>query len=186
MTETLYPKRMDKPCIKCGKIERNYRGNCKPCKREWQKQWINKNSEVKKQRDKKYYDANKDRIKAKSLEWHRKNKDKAKQAFHRWREKNPERYRDIRSRAHHMRRNAPGKLSKGIIQVLLQKQDGKCACCGIELNGRFHVDHIMPIALGGANTDDNVQLMTPECNRLKGYMHPDDYAKLRLGYMGMG
>jgi 5-methylcytosine-specific restriction endonuclease McrA len=56
-------------------------------------------------------------------------------------------------------------------------QKSKCACCGKSLKHSYHLDHIMPIALGGTNTDDNVQLLTPSCNLRKSAKHPDDWAR---------
>lgn len=34
--------------------------------------------------------------------------------------------------------------------------------------GEFHVDHIIPRALGGADVEENLQLLCPRCNRRKG------------------
>lgn len=70
-----------------------------------------------------------------------------------------------------------GKLSKNIRSVLFDRQKGLCACCGVPLGESYHLDHIMPFALGGTNTDDNVQLLTGSCNRRKSAMHPDEYMR---------
>ena len=68
-----------------------------------------------------------------------------------------------------------GKLSTNIVQLLLQKQNGLCACCATPMNGQFHLDHIMPLSLGGANSDDNVQLLLPKCNLQKYNLHPEKF-----------
>jgi 5-methylcytosine-specific restriction endonuclease McrA len=75
------------------------------------------------------------------------------------------------------RRQASGRLSKGIVEELLIRQRGLCACCKRDLGSDYHIDHIMPIALGGTNTDDNVQLLLAECNMRKGAKHPDEWRK---------
>ena len=72
---------------------------------------------------------------------------------------------------------AGGLLSKGIRQQLFASQNGLCACCGIPLGAGYHLDHIMPLALGGTNTDDNVQLLRATCNQHKSDLHPDEYAR---------
>jgi hypothetical protein len=36
---------------------------------------------------------------------------------------------------------------------------GKCACCSLPLGNNFHLDHILPITLGGPNIDSNIQLL---------------------------
>ncbi len=47
-----------------------------------------------------------------------------------------------------------------------QRDEGKCIRCGSA--ERLEFDHIVPIALGGSNTDRNIQLLCERCNRAKG------------------
>lgn len=72
-----------------------------------------------------------------------------------------------------------GVLSKGIVAKLLFLQRGRCACCGRPLASNFHLDHIVPLALGGSNTDDNVQLLRQRCNNQKRAKHPIDFMQSR-------
>jgi len=65
-----------------------------------------------------------------------------------------------------------GKLSNGIIKKLLIQQDCKCVYCKIDISANRHVDHIVPLALGGLNVDSNVQLTCPECNIKKADLPP--------------
>jgi len=65
-----------------------------------------------------------------------------------------------------------GKLSNGIINELLIRQKCRCAHCGTDITEDRHVDHIIPTAMCGPNTDDNVQLLCPACNIAKGDTHP--------------
>ncbi len=69
-----------------------------------------------------------------------------------------------------------GHLSKNLATKLYFSQRGKCVCCALPLGNFYHMDHIMPLALGGLDIDSNIQLMRSECNRRKGSLHPDDYA----------
>lgn len=57
-----------------------------------------------------------------------------------------------------------GTYPKGIVAKLLKLQRGKCACCRMPLGADYHLDHIQPLALGGANADWNVQLLRSKCN----------------------
>jgi len=166
------PERLLKPCKKCGKVERNARGDCKPCKRAWQDAWRQQNAGEKSRRNREWYEKRKEHVIAKSREWHRNNPEKAKEFVLRYKARNPEKYKDSRLRSRHKSRGAPGELSKGIVQKLLAAQNGLCACCGTPLLDNFEIDHIIPISLGGPNTDDNVQLLTPLCNKRKGRKHP--------------
>lgn len=65
-----------------------------------------------------------------------------------------------------------GRLSPGLAKTLFSLQKGKCACCGLPLGNDFHLDHIIPSALGGANEDWNIQLLRRKCNMSKGAKHP--------------
>lgn len=71
------------------------------------------------------------------------------------------------------------KLSKDIVQKLRKRQHEKCICCGLPLGKDYHIDHIMPLALGGGNNDGNVQLLRAVCNDKKGAKHPIDFMQSR-------
>jgi 5-methylcytosine-specific restriction endonuclease McrA len=58
-------------------------------------------------------------------------------------------------------------------------QNGLCACCSNPLNGLYHLDHIVPLSLGGKNSDDNVQLLLPKCNLQKYNAPPEEFFKRR-------
>jgi HNH endonuclease len=47
-----------------------------------------------------------------------------------------------------------------------QRDKGRCAQCGS--NKLLEFDHIVPLAMGGANTARNIQLLCESCNREKG------------------
>lgn len=53
---------------------------------------------------------------------------------------------------------------------LYAMQQGLCAAfwCAIELNGTYHVDHVVALARGGSNDATNLQLLCPACNLSKG------------------
>lgn len=95
-----------------------------------------------------------------------------------WRQNNPEKNR-IKALNYLARKKAAGTLSAGIVEQLRVKQRNKCACCFIDLSGGFHLDHIMPLALGGANEDVNVQLLCPTCNCSKQDKHPVEFMQSR-------
>lgn len=107
-----------------------------------------------------YYAANKHKTFIVAAEWKKRNKDKVRIYTQNrlkrtlWQEK---------------------KLSKGLINKLLLLQKGRCACCGDVLGKDFHIDHILPIALGGLHEDSNIQLLKSTCNLRKGKKHPIDY-----------
>lgn len=80
-------------------------------------------------------------------------------------------------------RESGGKLSQGLSSKLYKLQRGKCACgCKQPLGDDYHLDHIMPLALGGTNTDDNIQLLRQRCNNQKHAKHPIEFMQSR-GYL---
>jgi 5-methylcytosine-specific restriction endonuclease McrA len=53
------------------------------------------------------------------------------------------------------------------VKVFVWNRDaGRCVRCGG--NQRLEFDHVIPVALGGANTARNLQLLCETCNRAKG------------------
>lgn len=118
-------------------------------------------------------------IRAEKFRSYRKlNLKKVSESLKRWRAANKD-----KCRIHNNNRRARargGVLSTGIVDDLMEKQRGKCACCRTDLRkAGHHIDHIMPLAKGGTNTDDNVQLLCPECNLSKHARHPVDFMQQR-------
>lgn len=74
---------------------------------------------------------------------------------------------------------AGGQFSLDIIPKLFAIQKGVCPCCRQPLGDNYHLDHIIPIALGGASTDDNAQLLRKSCNHQKHSRHPVDFMQSR-------
>ena len=60
---------------------------------------------------------------------------------------------------------------------LLGAQGGKCANCGELPLEAVHVDHIMPLALGGQHKRTNLQALCQTCNQRKSAKHPLTFAK---------
>lgn len=63
------------------------------------------------------------------------------------------------------------------IKRLLKLQRGLCAYCRCDISKGFHVDHIMPVALGGDSDPSNLQLTCATCNQRKAAKDPFDFAK---------
>lgn len=51
--------------------------------------------------------------------------------------------------------------------IVLERSKGICGICGIEIVGPFHVDHVIPLSLGGVHAYANVQAAHPKCNERK-------------------
>lgn len=88
----------------------------------------------------------------------------------RWRAANPEKRRAWRK----VRRANRGKKIREYFGKL---QRGRCAICREKLGSETHIDHIMPLALGGQNRRSNLQLTCAPCNLSKGAVHPVEFAQ---------
>lgn len=148
------------------------------------------NADATKAYKKAYYEANKVEVLAQQMAYHELNRDhrlavmadyrEAKPELiaagkKRWTEANRDRHRLQRANRRAKKREVGGVLSPNLVKRLMKLQKGVCPCCNKPLNGEYHSDHIMPLALGGSNTDDNMQLLHPKCNLKKGAKHPVDF-----------
>lgn len=135
-----------------------------------------------------YYSKNRDKIRCRQAEYYAKNIEKRRAYNEATKEKRKE-YRSLycvqnkdKFRIYTSNRRAKTKHEKISIDIrdrLFKLQKGKCACCGLPLGDDYHIDHIMPLALGGSNTDDNIQLLRAECNLQKSSKHPVDFMQQR-------
>jgi 5-methylcytosine-specific restriction endonuclease McrA len=129
-----------------------------------------------------YYSREKEKILERNKDWRLKNPEKARLAAELWILQNPTAKRRYFENRRARIRMSPGTLSKNVVVKLMTLQKGLCACCRLPLGDDYHLDHIMPLALGGGNIDSNVQLLRQECNRRKSAKHPVDYMQER-GYL---
>jgi len=70
-------------------------------------------------------------------------------------------------------------IESGITKKLGLLQRWKCIVCQCGIKNGYHLDHIMPLALGGTNISTNLQLLCPPCNWKKNAKHPVDFMQER-------
>ena len=92
----------------------------------------------------------------------------------RYRKKNPEK---VREWAHRRARLKVGRLPRGTVAAIREKQRNRCAACACSLLNGFHVDHVIPLHLGGRHEPLNIQLLCPSCNVRKWALHPVEFAQ---------
>ena len=120
-----------------------------------------------------------EKIAAANANWRLKNIDSIKIKQAAWQAANPEACR-INRQNRRARQNEPmGILSHGLSEKLFRLQKGMCPCCSQPLGDNFHLDHIVPLALGGSHADGNIQLLRARCNLQKHAKDPIDFMQSR-------
>lgn len=139
--------------------------------------WQRENAARMKATNKKWREANKERCQIIQLEWRAKNIDKVKENARQWRLKNLRRRAIDEAKRRALKRGCDGSHTIDDVKSLLEKQHFKCAWCNKSVRKEYHVDHIMPLSLGGSNDKRNIQILCPTCNIRKHANHPIDWAR---------
>lgn len=145
--------------------------------------WRKNNPEKAKLAETKWRKANPEKIKLVADIWKKANIGKVRLAHAKWQAKwnktNPEKRRVLHLNRRSRKQANGGKLSPNLAAVLYKRQKGLCVCCKEPLGKDYHLDHIMPLALGGKNKDYNMQLLRATCNMSKGAKHPIEFMQSR-------
>lgn len=192
-----------KTCTKCGVTKSVTEFNkdsqkrdglrcwCRACGKEWREANADmvkaydvarmaNNPDKERARWAKYRAENKAKIIAGDAKRRKANREKRKATAAAWHVANPEARRIYENNRRAIKRESGGKLSRGLSAKLFKLQRGKCACgCKQPLGNDYHLDHRMPLALGGANEDWNMQLLRATCNQQKHAKHPIDFMQQR-------
>lgn len=125
---------------------------------------------VRREKARAHYRANRERILEQSRKWRAANPGKSAALQKVWRDGNQE-----KRRASKRARKAAKRVT--LVRELTKLQRGRCAYCRATLGNDFHVDHVMPLKLGGADHRSNLQLACESCNLTKSAQHPVDFAQ---------
>lgn len=153
---------------------------CKPCKSareiEYNREWRRKNPGYHSEYNARWRERNPEACRAYALEYRMKNPEFVKATYERWAANNPdyarkwvaanrERARETVRRRRARVRNAPTfDVSERDIKRMLARHGGKCAYCSISLADGYHVDHVLPVSLGGSNSIGNLAPACATCN----------------------
>jgi len=169
------------------------RPDCKPCKINKSNEWRAKNRdkvaastkrskqkkpEVFLERQRQHFAKNKEKIYATSSKWRDTNREKVREKVRKWQHENREQYNLI-MRTVNARRRSAGNVSTVDVRELMVSQRGLCVYCHVSIKDKYHVDHILPVSLGGKSDKENIQLLCPPCNQQKKDRHPVEFAKLK-------
>lgn len=114
-------------------------------------------------------------------QWIQNNRGRANDLVYKWAKENREQYYANRRNRQAKKRKINGFHSIHDLQILYEGQDGQCLWCGVELNGKYQVDHIEPLSRGGSNWPENLALTCAPCNQSKSDRLPQEWRKWQLG-----
>lgn len=84
---------------------------------------------------------------------------------HRRHDSRLDRLRKIRAREEDAEASRRSRIADDVRAHVWARDDGRCVRCQAEDDLQF--DHIIPVAKGGSNAPENVQILCGDCNRLK-------------------
>lgn len=83
--------------------------------------------------------------------------------------------RDAKRRRRAKRLGAGGTHKAIDIVLQYKSQKGRCWHCGKALNGKYEVDHLIPLDRGGSDWPSNLVCSCQRCNRSKGNKLPQEW-----------
>ena len=131
-----------------------------------------KNKAAIKERDSYYRAKNKESINAKNAEYRAKNKAAIKECRTKYYVKHKAKVMAYKRNRRAKKNFAPGSHTNKDILMLFELQRHRCAICKCSVKNGYHVDHIYPLASGGSNGKENLQILCPACNLSKSTKHP--------------
>jgi len=161
-----------KPC-KWGHVSTRKITNkeCSECSRIRNRQWLKDNPEKSRAKSNKLYVKHHEYIKARSLKYQK---------------ENPMVSVICQENRRAKLKEVGGRASRDEIDDIFEKQGYLCVYCRKDLKNanlkERHIDHIMPIFLGGSGDIGNLQILCAPCNHKKGRKHPDVFEKM-IGYI---
>jgi len=76
-----------------------------------------------------------------------------------------DRLRKIAARAEDIAEARRERLPDDVRAFVWERDEGRCVRCGTDEDLQF--DHVIPVAKGGGNSIENVQVLCGDCNRVK-------------------
>ena len=147
------------------------------------KRWREENIDYVAEYKREWMEANKDRLVISRKQYYIDNSERIKANVKQYRQ-TPE-GREIARISDNNRRarlaEVGGEITLGYPLYLLGVQNNRCIYCHIEFSDEipYTIDHVVPIAAGGPNTDENIQLLCGPCNSRKHTTSHEDFIEYR-------
>lgn len=171
-------------CVECG-IEKRKMATRTPedlaRMRERSKEWYLRNKHIRPDQQKARRAADVPAYKEAQRKSYQKHRDKRLLQCKEYYEKNKEKSFARVAKRRAIKAGVGGSHTEKDVRRIFTQQKGCCAGCGEPL-GKFHRDHIIPLASGGSNDAINIQLLCKPCNLRKGAKHPIEFMQ-SLGFL---
>ena len=150
-------------------------------KRKYTADWYKNNKERKSQTNKEWLEKNRERRKEVQKEYRRRNKERISEYNKKYQQDKPEISREKTRRYRSRKREL---FVEDIKEKELIDRDGTlCSYCRKELEfgtkTAVHVDHVIPLSLGGIHDPNNLVLACRSCNTSKRDENPKDWVRDR-------
>lgn len=173
--------KIEKPFSEFGKHNQTKDGlksRCKECNALEMRDYYSRNKQSVQSYIKTWIDNNRGKHATYVKKWNDKNSDYKKTLNAAWKKSNKDLVNASTQKRRAARRCQLGIVSRDIVQKLLKTQQNFCVNCHADLlKVGYHIDHNMPLSLGGLHDDNNLQLLCPTCNMKKGNKDPIEWAK---------
>ena len=166
----------EKPYSEFGKHKQTkdgYKSRCKECNALEMRMYYARNTESVKRTTKQWFERNKDKHSEYVKKWVDKNFEYKKALNASWKKCNKDLVNASTQKRRAAKKSQLGNVSKNIVKSLLSLQKNLCVNCNSDLTQHgYHIDHVMPLSLGGLHDDSNLQLLCPTCNMKKSNKDP--------------
>lgn len=85
----------------------------------------------------------------------------------RYRQRYPERIRQLNAKKRAQKTEGIKRYGRIPDESIDNYYSRKCGICDGHIEGKYEIDHIIPLSRNGVHTVDNLQLTHPVCNRVK-------------------
>lgn len=160
-------------------VKQHGRRDCPICRWMYLRCWREVNREATRKHNRDWYYANLETRTESISKWQKENKSKLRQYGSAWTKRNPDKVK-IKQHARRARmKSSGGTYTEEDVRKLLALQKFRCANprCRKLIKKCYEIDHVQPIAKGGTNWPDNLQLLCRHCNQKKQARDPYDWAQ---------
>ena len=146
---------------------KKWRDNNKEKRLELQRNWRASNKDRTNEYDRKYYWQEPEKKRANRHRRYWADPEKYRKRARDWSKAHPEAGRVSALNYSASKRNAEGTFTAADIKDLYATQGGSCYYCSVDIEGGYHIEHMVPLSRGGRNDVSNICLSCAPCNLRK-------------------